>query len=764
MATIATAAAIGGAAVLPAEAAINTSQFCANVPQGQSGFTDISGVATAQRRDIECLAASGITSGTSATTYGPSGTVFRDGMATFVAKLVDTANALELTTLAALPSDPPDAFTDDETTVHEANINRLAAASIVQGKTATTYGPNGAGNEVNRGQMATFLVNAIEYLQGDDLAAGSNAFTDDAANAHEASINKLAAIDVVDGVGGTAYNPNGFVSRAQMASFLARTLAWLHSEGLIAALPPTTQTIFLAPTGTQANEIDGEAGGELTLTASNIEASDVDVALFPCEHVHYSAAGISFTDAAPDDAIADPGGDLVEADIVRINSTNQGSNVEHASGVVVTEGSITLLVDSPQIDCVVAVVWDDADDDDRVDLAADNRPSETFGTSGQLVFIPPPASTGPMDEDVFSVDKANDRFAGCELGLAPGAGDAPESGLNEVSATDCALFSYDSNDLFYIRNDADLVGDEDERVPMAEFEAALSNQDDVAGTYQASAAAQSSFVLVDESPGAPGGVSAAAVDADTVTVTFNEVSGVDSYRVYRNPEPGDSCPAFTTSGGNPYVLAGSVNGGAADTDSGTTNTFTDNGLASLTRYCYVVTSIDDGDESAPSTAAAATTQDDNIPPLALDTELTTQVSNADLDTGDVIQICFDQAIANPSDGTVLEPDVESLTLRDGDGTEIVLSNGSGGNATFRTPQTTVAVGAPGSPTCASDRVLEVVLGSTPTPTQPGSQAGMALPATILAASNIEDLGGEEFNPAASGQDLVVDIEGGAEPS
>ena len=249
------------AGVVPADAAISTAAFCANSRPGTSGFDDIGDVAPAQRSDIECLALSGITSGTGPGTYSPRGTAFRDSMATFVAKLVDTANRLERTPLADLPASGPEAFTDDEQSVHEANINRLAAANIVRGKGPQTYGPNGAGNEVTRGQMATFLVAALDFLRPTPLPAGPDAFTDDDGHTHEVNINKLAAIDVVDGTAGSNYSPDARLSRAQMASFLIRALAFLESQGQIAPLPPSTQTIVLTPPGNVENGTDAAPRG-----------------------------------------------------------------------------------------------------------------------------------------------------------------------------------------------------------------------------------------------------------------------------------------------------------------------------------------------------------------------------------------------------------------------------------------------------------------------------------------------------------------------
>jgi S-layer homology domain len=67
-------------------------------------------------------------------------------MATFLAR------ALEL------PATGEDFFTDDETSTHEISINRVAAAGIASGCTATTFCPKSA---VTRGQMAAFLFRAL---------------------------------------------------------------------------------------------------------------------------------------------------------------------------------------------------------------------------------------------------------------------------------------------------------------------------------------------------------------------------------------------------------------------------------------------------------------------------------------------------------------------------------------------------------------------------------------------------------------------------
>lgn len=70
---------------------------------------------------------------------------------------------------------------------------------------------------VTRAQMASFLARALNLP-----VASTDYFTDDANSGHEANINKLAEAGISLGCGGTNYCPSDAVSRGQMASFLAR--------------------------------------------------------------------------------------------------------------------------------------------------------------------------------------------------------------------------------------------------------------------------------------------------------------------------------------------------------------------------------------------------------------------------------------------------------------------------------------------------------------------------------------------------------------
>ncbi|MEX2548785.1 MAG: phosphodiester glycosidase family protein [Nitriliruptoraceae bacterium] len=79
---------------------------------------------------------------------------------------------------------------------------------------------------------------------GDDIVLVSASFEDTAGTTHEASIECLYGWGVTTGVTPAAYDPNGSVTRAQMASFLARWIDDHAARGAGAALPETAELVF----------------------------------------------------------------------------------------------------------------------------------------------------------------------------------------------------------------------------------------------------------------------------------------------------------------------------------------------------------------------------------------------------------------------------------------------------------------------------------------------------------------------------------------
>ena len=118
--------------------------------------------------------------------------------------------------VAQLP--PGGTFTDDDGNEHEGFIEAIAAAGITLGcnPEGTLYCP---AEPVRRDQMASFIARGFELP-----AAGEDFFPDDEGNTHEDNINRVAAAGITLGFDDGTFGPTLLVSRAQMASFLARAM------------------------------------------------------------------------------------------------------------------------------------------------------------------------------------------------------------------------------------------------------------------------------------------------------------------------------------------------------------------------------------------------------------------------------------------------------------------------------------------------------------------------------------------------------------
>lgn len=170
---------------------------------------------------IACMAWWLLTTGTGPGTYAPDRPVRRDQMATFLARLLYVSGV-------PFPSDPPDAFPDDDSSVHEPLINAMAAIGVIGGQTDGTFRPS---SSVSRGQMAAFLARALPLVTGAALLNTTDYFADDSGTTHELAINQITEALVAGGTADGSYQPGAPVRRDQMASFLARTLSAAVEQG-----------------------------------------------------------------------------------------------------------------------------------------------------------------------------------------------------------------------------------------------------------------------------------------------------------------------------------------------------------------------------------------------------------------------------------------------------------------------------------------------------------------------------------------------------
>jgi hypothetical protein len=141
-------------------------------------------------------------------------------MATLVARLLQASGV-------TLPSAPPDAFGDDDDSVHEPAIDALASMGIVRGASPGRYDPKAA---VGRAQAAALVARSLGHIPVELPAEPADAFADDSGSVHEPSINKLAAEGIVTGLSAGRLEPFDPTRRDQMASLFARTLDLVVEE------------------------------------------------------------------------------------------------------------------------------------------------------------------------------------------------------------------------------------------------------------------------------------------------------------------------------------------------------------------------------------------------------------------------------------------------------------------------------------------------------------------------------------------------------
>ena len=169
-------------------------------------------------QQIEGIAAAGVTRSCdppARSQYCPADPVQRGHMAAF------------LTRALSLPSASRDHFTDDDGSIFEDDINRLAEAGVTAGCNPpdnTRFCPE---ELVTREQMAAFLDRAYEAPRSDE-----DHFTDDDGSIFEDNIDDIAAAGITRGCNppdNTRFCPDDVVRRNAMASFLVRADAELEA-------------------------------------------------------------------------------------------------------------------------------------------------------------------------------------------------------------------------------------------------------------------------------------------------------------------------------------------------------------------------------------------------------------------------------------------------------------------------------------------------------------------------------------------------------
>ena len=261
------------------------SQF-ACPPESPNPFTDIDG--SVHEASIRCAAAYGFINGTTSTTFSPGAPVTRGQIASFLARLV-AFSGTELDT-----SDQ--GFTDIADSVHKDAINGLTALGAINGTSPSTFSPNQA---VTRAQLASIVARLLSTST--PLPDAPDAFSDDDGSVHEPNINVLAVLGIVGGVTADQFDPNGSLTRAAAASVLARVQDF-SVQAQISSPLGGSDVIRAALTGGAEASGPGDAAakGTVELFRSHVDGLlcltiDFDVALSgtPTEvHIHQGNVGV----------------------------------------------------------------------------------------------------------------------------------------------------------------------------------------------------------------------------------------------------------------------------------------------------------------------------------------------------------------------------------------------------------------------------------------------------------------------------------------
>ena len=161
---------------------------------------------------VEAIFEAGITVGCSQRQqFCPDREITREEMAALLARALH------------LPAVEDDYFDDDNNSIFEGAINRIAAFGITVGCNPPTNDRFCPKRTVSRGEMATFLIRAFDIAE----ATVFDWFTDDDDSIHENNIDRLAEASITVGCNPPAndhFCPQDKVTRGQMAVFLTRAI------------------------------------------------------------------------------------------------------------------------------------------------------------------------------------------------------------------------------------------------------------------------------------------------------------------------------------------------------------------------------------------------------------------------------------------------------------------------------------------------------------------------------------------------------------
>lgn len=210
-------------------AARDATDTCGGVTS--AGFTDVA-AGHAHKASIDCLRAYRIGQGTGNGEFSPNLALSRGQTATFLLRTVELVGVDVAAATGACGGGG----------IHVVSFERLVAAGIVPADEVCA-----TGTPITRSEMALWTRNAVRFV-GVPTGTSDDYFTDDAGDPNEQAINEIAALGIVAGDGKGSYQPDTSLSRAQMATFLSRSLDAVIDTSTSA----TIDVFYVVPSGATA--------------------------------------------------------------------------------------------------------------------------------------------------------------------------------------------------------------------------------------------------------------------------------------------------------------------------------------------------------------------------------------------------------------------------------------------------------------------------------------------------------------------------------
>ena len=536
-----------------------------------------------------------------------------------------------------VPTSPFDRVYD----TYRDDVDCMVWYGITSGVSPTEFGHR---KSVRRGQMATFIVNLLDYAAGSEGVTalppydGTNSFPDAADSVHVANINRLADAGVVrggpSGLPSDRFGPRMRVRRDQMATFLNGAQGFLTGTQLQSADDYFTDDDgnvhedninAMAEHGVTGGYGDGRYGGGDRLARQQMAAFVMRIVDLNVHAGRVTTPARRDTDPANQDFFFDEVVDTAQVSFSDV--TDEGE----------TEFSVTSVGQEP-VSIALFRCWDVFHDGSLVGFRDDATPahhadhdadggaviesvngedvlldrgryvSDVTPEDGRVTFTVDSTTAdcvtaavlvdGDADEalDLDAENRPTEKFAVSDpLRYLPPTADTAGAAVTVVLVDPAGkqfVGEAAGEQVTYGYSDLDDFTVDDATSPFAEFDLRVSQGDTVTPT-RAGDAERWTFDLDDGAPAPPADVTAAVTDI-TATIAWTPsptgtVTGYDVYRLTCDLDNGEEIRGF------PELVAHV---------SARLNRAVDEPLR-VWRYCYEVRAVDAGDTSRPSEVSNA---------------------------------------------------------------------------------------------------------------------------------------------------------------